>query len=338
VTTIKNIWVFPDTDTGDKAAGSLNPGLLTQADGIAEKVGGTVTAITFGSEFVDRSETLGHYGIDRYYFFQDPLFQHFSPEACLAAIATQLKNDDPRLLLLGDTVAGRELAARLAVSLDTGLVTGYVKIDLTYPAGPLFYRPVFAGQLYQEIVFAPGLPMVVTLDLAILENRPSSTPTKVETIIIETKVSPEIVRTRHIEYVPADFRQVDISEARTIVGAGAGAVSDDLYPLVKELAVLVEGSVGATRPVIDEGIVPRERLIGQTGKVVSPDFYLALGVSGATHHVGGIQDSREIVAVNRDPLAAIFRSSDTGMTADLKDVLPALINRIKQAKKNGEIL
>jgi electron transfer flavoprotein alpha subunit len=338
VTATKNIWVFPDTDTGDETAGSLNLGLLTEACMLSAKISGTVTAICFGSEFVDYSETLGHYGIDRYYFFQDPLFQHFSPEACLAAIATQLKNDDPRFLLLGDTVAGRELAARLAVSLDTGLVTGCVEIDLTDPAAPLFYRPVHAGQLYQEIVFDPGLPMVITLDLEVLVDHPLATHKQVEPIILETKLSPEIVRTRHIEYVSADFRQVDIADARTIVGAGAGVAADDLYPLVKELADLVEGSIGATRPVVDEGIVPRERLIGQTGKVVSPDFYLALGISGATHHVGGIQDSHRIVAINRDPGASIFRSSDTGMTADLKDVLPALINRIKQAKKNGEIL
>ncbi len=117
-----------------------------------------------------------------------------------------------------------------------------------------------------------------------------------------------------------------------------GAAADDLLPLVEELAALLEGAIGTTRPVIDGGKIPRERLIGQTGKVVGPDFYLALGISGASHHVGGIQDSGKIVAVNRDPRAPIFQNADAGAVADLRDVLPRLIARIKRAKENGEIL
>ena len=117
-----------------------------------------------------------------------------------------------------------------------------------------------------------------------------------------------------------------------------GAATDDVLPLVEELANLIEGSIGTTRPVVDEGKIPKERMIGQTGKVVSPEFYLALGISGATHHVGGIQDSGKIVVVNRDAQAPIFRSSDVGAAADLKEVLPALIEKIKRARENGEIL
>jgi electron transfer flavoprotein alpha subunit len=117
-----------------------------------------------------------------------------------------------------------------------------------------------------------------------------------------------------------------------------GAATDELLPMVEELAGLIEGAIGTTRPVVDGGKIPRERMIGQTGKVVSPEFYLALGISGATHHVGGIQESGKIVAVNRDPQAPIFQSSDVGVAADLKEVLPVLIERIKRAKENGEIL
>jgi len=122
------------------------------------------------------------------------------------------------------------------------------------------------------------------------------------------------------------------------VSAGMGAISDEIYPLVAELAGLVEGAIGTTRPVVDGGKIPRERMIGQTGKTVSPDFYLALGISGATHHTGGIQESGRIIAVNRDRQAPIFHNSDAGAAADLREVLPKLISRIKQAKKHGEIL
>ena len=107
---------------------------------------------------------------------------------------------------------------------------------------------------------------------------------------------------------------------------------------IEELAALLEGALGTTRPVVDGGKIPRERMIGQTGKVVSPEVYLALGISGATHHVGGIQESGKIVAVNRDPRAPIFRSADVGLAADLQEILPKLIEKIKQAKSHGEIL
>ncbi|HEY98457.1 MAG TPA: electron transfer flavoprotein subunit alpha/FixB family protein, partial [Dehalococcoidia bacterium] len=151
-------------------------------------------------------------------------------------------------------------------------------------------------------------------------------------------LSPDTLLIKHLEYLPVDFRTVDVAEADTIVSAGMGAATDDLFPLVEELANLIHGTVGTTRPVIDEGKIPREKMIGQTGKVVSPDLYLALGISGATHHTGGIQDSGKIVAVNRDPQAAIFRSSDVGIAADLREVLPALIDKIKKAREDGAIL
>jgi electron transfer flavoprotein alpha subunit len=143
---------------------------------------------------------------------------------------------------------------------------------------------------------------------------------------------------QHLAYLPAEFQEMDVADARTIVAAGMGAATEELLPLVEELAALLEGTIGTTRPVIDIGKIPRERMIGQTGKVVGPDFYLALGISGASYHVGGIQDSGKIVAVNRDPRAPIFQNSDAGAVADLRNVLPKLIARIKKAKVDGEIL
>ena len=156
--------------------------------------------------------------------------------------------------------------------------------------------------------------------------------------MIEPRLSPEVIRAEHLEFLPADFKTVDVAEADTIISAGMGAATDELLPLVEELAGLIEGTIGTTRPVVDGGQISRERMIGQTGKVVSPELYLALGISGATHHIGGIQSSGKIISVNRDPQAPIFRNSDVGIAADIKDVLPKLIERIKQAKSNGTIL
>ncbi len=331
------IWVLPELNA-EEAVSSPGPGLLTEVAAASERTGASVTAVSLGVEYVDVSETLGKYGVARHYFFKDPLFVYPSAEAYAVALLPKIGEENPRLFIMGDTAVARELAPRLAALLDTGLVTGCVKIDFSDPAKPKFYRPVYAGQLWQEVVPAAGGTLLVTMDPAALDVKPAAAAGKVETQVIESKLSPEALKVKHIEYLPADYQQVDVSDAPTVVAAGMGAASDDLFPLVEELAALLEGAVGATRPVIDTGRVPRERLIGQTGKVVGPDFYLALGISGASHHVGGIQDSGKIVSVNRDPRAAIFKSSDIGISADLRDVLPDLIKKIKQAKENGEIV
>ena len=176
------------------------------------------------------------------------------------------------------------------------------------------------------------------MDSRVLNANPAPSAVGVKIREFESALSLSTLLIKHLEYLPVDFHIVDVAEADTVVSAGMGAATDDLLPLVEELANLIDGTVGTTRPVIDDGKIPREKMIGQTGKVVSPGFYLALGISGATHHTGGIQDSGKIVAVNRDPQAVIFRNSDVGITADLREVLPALIKKIKKARKDGAIL
>jgi electron transfer flavoprotein alpha subunit len=334
----KKIWVLPEID---REAGEISRnglGLLTEARDIAGQVGGSVVALLLGDETPDFSETLGQYGVAEALVFTDPLLNVYSADACTAALLEQIRRDAPWLFLLNDNVIGREVTPRLAALLDTGLVTGCASLDLSEPGCPVFYRYVYGDQLYQEITVPADGTIFVTMDSRVLNITPLPEASAVKTNVIKPELPSAAVRTRHIDFLPADYQTVDVSEADVIVAAGMGAATGDLLPLVEELAGLIEGTIGTTRPVIDEGKIPRERMIGQTGKVVSPDFYLALGISGASHHVGGIQDSRRIASVNLDPQAAIFGSSDVGAVADLKQVLPVLIEKIRQAKENGEIL
>jgi electron transfer flavoprotein alpha subunit len=334
----QNIWVLPEINAADAEVGKISLGLLSEASNIAEKVGGIITALVFTAHPPEIPDVFTQYGVSRAYIFLDPLFSSFSAEAYAAALLPRLRLDKPWLFLMGQTPIGKELAPRLADHLETGLVTDCVKIDLSTPELPKFYRPVYGGQLYQEIVFETNGTMLATMDVKALNTLPPSDPGKIKTVVIASRLPADLVKTAHIEYFPADFQTVNIADAGTIVAAGMGAISDELLPLVAELAALVEGAVGTTRPVVDEGKIPRDRMIGQTGKTVSPDFYLALGISGATHHTGGIQESGKIVAINRDPQAPIFQNADAGVIADLKEVLPKLIARIKRAKADGEIL
>ncbi len=336
MTKTREIWVLPEISGGE--AGKTAPGLLTEARHIAAASGGNVTALILGDKPQDYEDTLGRYGINRALVFEDPLLRYPAAEAYAAAILPRIQADKPWLLLLGDTPLGRELAPHLAARLEAGCVTGGTRIDFTQPDSPRCYRYVCGGQLEEEVCFETDGTKLVTMPPDWLDAAPIPRKKRVSAEIIKPKVKAGDIRIKHLEYLPADHRSVDVAEADTIVAAGMGAATDELLPLVEELAELLEGAIGTTRPVIDAGKLPRERLIGQTGKVVSPAFYLALGISGASHHTGGIQASGQIVAVNRDPRAPIFAGADAGAAADLKDILPKLIERIKTARENGEIV
>lgn len=338
MTRIKNIWVLPEISSQDEEISKLSLGLLTEARLIAEKSGGTVTALVLGDTNQDFTDIFSQYGVSRVYVFQDPLLRYFTAEVYTAALLPKLQEEKPRLFLMGQTVIGRELAPRLAALLNIGVVTNCTKIDLSTPESPKFYRFVYGDQLYQEVVFQTERTMLATMNPDVLNASQTAEKSRVTTQVIEPKITHESVKMKHLEFLPADYQTVDITDADTIVAAGMGAATDELLPLVEELAAQLEGAIGTTRPVVDGGKISRERMIGQTGKVVSPDFYLALGISGASHHIGGIQESGKIVAINRDPQAAIFQNADAGITADLKEVLPKLIERIRHAKKNGEIV
>jgi electron transfer flavoprotein alpha subunit len=338
VTGKREIWVLPEISDSDEEVSKLSLGLLSEARYTAEKVGGTVTALLLGDKEQDFSEVFGQYGVNTAHIYIDPTLKYFSAEAYSLTLMARLREDRPWLFLMGHTAVGRELAPRLAALLDTGVVASCARIDLTEPDSPRFFRSVCGDQLYQEVVFQKGQMMLVTMDPRVLNITPVTRAGRVKTLVIEPKLPREVVKARHIDFITADFQTVDVTDADTIVSVGMGAAADDLFPLVEELAGLIEGTIGTTRPVVDGGKISKDRMIGQTGKVVSPEVYLALGISGATHHVGGIQESGRIVSINRDRQAPIFQTSDVGAAVDLREVLPKLIERIKRAKDNGEIL
>ena len=334
----KKIWVLPELSGDPEKVTRFSYGLLTEARDIADRVSGEVTVLVLGEQVPDYSAILREYGADKAYSFQHPALRRFSAETYCAVLGDRVRQERPWLILMGDTMVGRELAPRLAVLLDTGLVTNCVKMDLSDPETPKFFRPVYHEQWHQEIIFQTGNAMLVTMPPSILNvaPRPSTSPPAI--FVTKPELSSVAARIEHLEVLPSDFRTADVSDADVIVAAGLGVAADDLLPLVAELAELLGASIGATRPVVDEGKLPRDRMVGQTGKVVSPNLYLALGISGASHHVAGIQDSGTIVSVNSDPQAPIFQNSDVGAMADLRDVLPRIIDKIRQAKKNGTIL
>lgn len=260
-------------------------------------------------------------------------------EALAALLAQAAERVRPAAVLLADSDTARRLAPLVARALDSGAMLGcsdvLVRSDADEQAGGpeareglVFIKPVYGGWLEQEIEPAAGSIPVATLDL------PGDTDSQLK---LEPSRSPEVLEVppgsgaiRSIEVIPPEPGTVDLVHAKRIVAAGMGSAGETLLPAVRELAELLEGSVGATRPVVDEGRLPKERLIGQTGRTVTPDIYLALGISGSPHHMAGVKTADRILSINRDVRAPIFQFSDVGYVADLESVLPALVRRIKE--------
>jgi electron transfer flavoprotein alpha subunit len=332
----KEIWVLPEIKNDGQEISKLSLGLLSEARNIAKKVGGSVIALVLGDHNNAFPKIMQQYGVDKTYVFKHPLLKRYSLECYSMVLSAKIKTEKPWLMLMGHTTAGKELGPRLAVSLGTGVVSNCLKIDLSDIESPKYYRPIYNGQAFQEIIFETKETMVVTLNTGALNVIAYPGEIEPKSIVVEPELSSECEKARHIGLLPADFKTVDITDADVIVAAGLGTIGKEVFPLIEELAILIEGSIGTTRPVVDEGRVARERMIGQTGKIVSPRLYLGLGISGATHHIAGIQESGTIISLNKDPEAPIFQNSDVGVVADLKDILPGLIEKIRQAKKDGK--
>jgi len=265
----------------------------------------------------------------------------------LADLAAEVR---PLAVLLADTDLGRQLAPMVAHRLGSGVVLGCIDVLVGEVAsrtgatarrapGLSFVKPVYGGWLEQRIDPAAGTIPVATLDLTGLETSvvTGDGPAEPEVMAITAADGPGAGRVRRLALIPPDFRSVDLAHARRIVTAGAGSTGGvgqgggaGLLSVVCELAELLEGCVGATRPVVDDGLLPKDRLIGQTGRTVEPELYVALGVSGSPHHVAGVRSAGRVVSINRDSRAPIFQFSDVGYVADLETVLPALVQKIKE--------
>ncbi len=259
-------------------------------------------------------------------------------EVVADALAGLVRDSLPALVVLPHTDTGRQLAPMVAHRAGSGAVVGCSDVVVHErragdPAGSpsrescRWSSRCIGGWLEQDIDPADEVSPVVTLDLTGMQAPAPASGEEPTPEVLEVAAGDGPVR--RLELVPPDARSVDLVHAQRIVAVGSAAAGEELRDAVGKLADLLDGSVGATRPVTDEGHLPKERLIGQTGRSVTPELYLALGISGSPHHLAGVRSADRILSVNRDVRAPIFQFSDVGYVADLEAVLPALVARIK---------
>ena len=294
------------------------------ADCLQRKVG----AVVLEEAPSGLSEALGAYGADTVLAVRHPLLARRPPEVCLAALQQVLMQKKSEVLLLADDDSGRELAPRLAHCLDGAVVTEVVGLEAE-GTNLTFRRQLYGGRCLGS--FAPQRrPVIVTVKLrsqAPAAERPGR-PVPVEDLSVS--LDPSLIRAKVVERVAEDVRGVKLENARVVVSGGRGLKGPEPFQSLDALAQLLNGAMGASRAATDAGWVPVSRQVGQTGKTVSPDLYIAVGISGAIQHVAGMSAAKTIVAINTDADAPIFKVAHLGIVGDFKTVLPSFTRKCRE--------
>jgi electron transfer flavoprotein alpha subunit len=285
---------------------------------------GEVAAALFGPGNGAHAEELAAYGAQKLYLAEAEALAVYTADAYAQALTQLVREVQPDVILTGHTAMGRDLAPRVAARLQFGLITDCTAVEASGET-ILFTRPIYAGKAFQKKAFLEG-PVFATL-------RPNNfAPEEQRAVLDVVPFRPEIkdVRTIVREVVRKTAGGVDLSEAKIIVSGGRGVKSADGFQPLKELAEVLGGAVGASRGACDAGYCEYALQIGQTGKVVTPDLYIACGISGAIQHLAGMSNSKVIVAINKDPEAPIFQVADYGIVGDLFEVVPLLTEAFRK--------
>ena len=297
---------------------------LSEGRRIADGLGVDLAALVIGSGVETAAGELGKYGADKIIVADHPRLVEYLTDAYTTVVAGVIAEVDPQVVIMGASTQGKDLAARLAARLNAGLAMDCVAVRVD-DGNILAARPLYGGKVLAEVALS-GKPQIV----ATRPNAMSIAESAKAGAIEKTTVDPGENRLQFIEKT-LETEKVELTEADIIVSGGRGMGGSD-YSLVEALAAALGGAVGASRSAVDEGWRPHSDQVGQTGKVVSPNLYVACGISGAIQHLAGMSSSKVIVAVNKDPEAPIFSKADYGVVGDLFEIVPLITEEVKKVK------
>lgn len=313
--------------------------LLGIANELAKDLGQQVVAVLLGDNVKGLAESLIFHGAEKVICVDDPMLKVYATEPYTKALNAIVKAKKPEIMLYGATSIGRDLAPRVSARVHTGLTADCTKLEIDPESKLLLMtRPAFGGNIMATIVCRHHRPQMATVRPGVMQALPKDTSRTGEVEIFNVDFVPEDMNIKIREVVQSKHAKVDITESKILVSGGKGIGSQAYFDVLKELADELDGLVTSSRANVDAGWIGRERQVGQTGKTVRPNLYMALGISGAIQHLAGMEESELIVAVNRDAEAPIFGVADLGIVGDLQKVVPLLIERIRAIKAgNAEI-
>lgn len=293
--------------------------------------GGEVVGVLFGDSVSALGAEFIQYGADRVVTVEDELLKQYTSDGYSQALLAVIDQEDPEGIIFGHTAQGKDLAPKIAAKLESGLISDVTELEVE-GGNLVFTRPIYSGKAFEKKIVTDGL-LFATIrpnNIAPLEKDESRNG-DVSSLSVEIKNLRQVIK----EVVRKATEGVDLSEAKVIVAGGRGVKSEEGFEPLKELADVLGGAVGASRGACDADYCDYSLQIGQTGKVVTPDLYIACGISGAIQHLAGMSNSKIIVAINKDPEANIFKVADYGIVGDLFEVLPLLTKEFKELLVNA---
>jgi electron transfer flavoprotein alpha subunit len=296
---------------------------------LANDLGEELSAVIVGSGVRNVTEEAFAFGADKVYLIDDPLLQD-QTDSHVPAMERALGQALPRILLIGQTSIGRDLAPRLAFRLETTATIDC--IELTIDSGSkllLRTKPVYGGNA--RATFTSELnPQIATVRAKVMAPLEPDRSRKGEVMAIEAGLDPSEIRTRVLEKVKQEVEGISLEAADVVISGGRGIGSAEGFKQLEELAGTLKGAVGASRPACDNGWAPDVVQVGLTGKIIAPDLYFAVAISGSSQHMAGCSGCKNIVAINKDPEANVFRQARFGVVGDWKKVLPAFTEKVRE--------
>jgi electron transfer flavoprotein alpha subunit len=322
----RGVWVFAEQKDGNLNRVSLE--LLGKARELGDILGQDVSALLLGSQVSELSKDLFNFGADTVYLAQHKGLKDYRTLAYAKVIGELVKKYKPNILLMGATHNGRDLAPRVARRVGSGLTADCTELTIDQDGILLQTRPAFGGNVMATIVNRYSRPQMATVRPGVMEPL-TKTARKGEVIRYRVSLKEEEIQTKILEIIKEKRKSVNLAEAKVIVAGGRGVGDADGFRVIERLASALKGEVAGTRVAVEEGWIPLDRQVGQTGQSVRPEIYIACGISGAIQHRAGMMNSRYIIAINKDPRAPIFQVADWGIAGDLQKVIPEMIKQLK---------
>ncbi|NGQ96181.1 electron transfer flavoprotein subunit alpha/FixB family protein [Brevibacillus sp. SYP-B805] len=326
----KGVWVFIEQKDGKIARVSLE--LLGAGRKLADKRGVPLAGVLIGDRVKHLAQEVFAYGADLLYLYDDPIFHHYRTESYMRAVIDCCRKYKPEIFLYGATSTGKDLASAVATDLATGLTADTTMLDVDAETGLLeASRPAFGGNIMATILCKKDRPQMATVRPKVMKALEPVPGRSGQLIEEHLPLGEEDIRTKVLEIVRETQKKVRIDEADIIVAGGKGLGSKEGFQLIHQFADVLGASVGASRDAVEAGWIEHHHQVGQTGVTVTPKIYFAIGISGAIQHLVGMQNSGLIIAINKDPNAAIFQACHYGIVGDAFEIVPLLIEGFQAA-------
>ena len=350
----KDIYVVVEQRNG--AIQKVGLKLIGEASKLAADLGEKVVAVLMGYQITDKAEMLIHYGASTVLVLDEPVLENYTTEPYVKGIEYVIKNYEPNIVLFGASSIGRDMAPRIAGRIHTGLTADCTRLDVevakyqeylrkatnvpeekiialdTSDRNLKMTRPAFGGNVMATIVCRNYRPQMATVRPGVMELAKKDASRTGEIIKVDAGLSMDDMNVELLSVVHSEKKIVDITDAKVLVSGGRGVGGSEGYEPLRELAAELGGEVSSSRIGVDSGWIEKSRQVGQTGKTVHPNLYIACGISGAIQHLAGMEDSEFIIAINKDENCPMMKLADLGIQGDLKVIIPKLTEAIKAYK------